>query len=104
MTAKSRREEDEARIAREVASRAVRRLDAAEWVLLAGAGILAMAGGALAAALLGPALGVSFRRLWVLGSLVFFVVPGVVVFTRSKREERTWREKSRTDTNDGSHV
>lgn len=104
MTASKHRDEDEARIAHEVASRAVRRLDTAEWALLTGAGILAMVGGALVAVLLAPALGISFRLLWVLSSLVFFVVPGMVALARSKREERTWREKSETDTNDGSHV
>lgn len=99
-----RRDEEEARVVHQVAARAVRRLDLLEWVILGGLAVLAAVGGALAAALFAGPLGLPFRYLWIGASLVMFAVPGVLALRKMKREERVWREKSETDTNDGSHV
>ena len=101
MTARNRTEE--ARITREVASRAVRRLDILEWVMLAGAVVLSLVGGALVALLLETSMGLSFRPTWVAASLLLFGVPGVIAMKRMRRDDREMRVKIRelTEKNDG---
>jgi hypothetical protein len=91
MTARDRSEE--ARVTREIASRAVRRLDLLEWVMLAGAMGLSLAGGALVALLLETSMGLSFRPMWVVASLLLFGVPGVIAIRRMRRDEREMRAK-----------
>jgi uncharacterized membrane protein len=73
---------------RVVASRAVRRLDVIEWVLLVGAVVVALGGGALVASLLATPTGVPFRTLWVAASLVLLVVPGGLALRRANKQER----------------
>ncbi len=85
--------EEQARLAREVAARAVRRLDVLEWVTLSVVGLLSMGGGALVAALLGEALGTAFRPTWVVASLLLFGVPGVIALRRMRADERETRAK-----------
>ena len=68
---------------------AVRRLNVMEFVLLGMAGVLALLGGALAAFALQGALGFPFRTAWAVSSLLFFVVPGVVVLMRERRARDT---------------
>jgi len=94
---------EEARLTREIASRAVRRLDILEWVMLAGAVVLSLVGGALVALLLETSVGLSFRPTWVVASLLLFGVPGVIAMKRMRRDEREMREKIRklTEENDG---
>jgi len=91
MTARDRSEE--ARVTREIASRAVRRLDVLEWVMLAGAVALSLVGGALVALLLETSMGLSFRPMWVVASLLLFGVPGVIAIRRMRRDEREMRAK-----------
>lgn len=70
--------------ARKEMARAIRRLNALEYVILAGILILALLGGALLAILLEAGLGFPFRLTWIVGSLLLFVLPGVVVLGREK--------------------
>ncbi|MBW3535029.1 MAG: DUF2269 family protein [Gemmatimonadetes bacterium] len=78
--------EDERR-AREVAERAIRRLNILEWVVLALAGVLALAAGALTAFLLGEAAGLPFRPTWAVASILLFVIPAAAIRLRDRREE-----------------
>ena len=80
-------DEKEARVTSEVARRAIRRLDLLEWVILAAAVALSVGGGALVAWILTGPNG-SFRTIWMVTSVLLFTVPGVIVFTRLKRDER----------------
>ncbi len=81
------------RATREVAGRALRRLDMMEWVLFLVAAALSTGAGALVALLLAPLLHVSYRVLWVASSVVIFGVPGWLVVRRVRREEKEWRDK-----------
>ena len=74
-----------AEITQRVAARAVRRLDMLEWVILGGAMLLALGGGALVAWILAPALGTGFRPTWVVLSLGLFVIPGAITLLRNRR-------------------
>jgi uncharacterized membrane protein len=82
-----------ARIAREVASRAVRRLDILEWVILLGAAGLSAVAGALVGVLAAHTLGFSFRVTWVVSSLLIFGVPGWFAMRRAKREDEAFRDR-----------
>ena len=62
--------------------RAIRRLNALEYALLAGAAVLAMAGGLLVALFLRQELGFPLRLSWIICSLLLFVLPGVAVLGR----------------------
>jgi uncharacterized membrane protein len=62
--------------------RAIRRLNALEYALLAGAAVLAMAGGLLAGLFLRQELGFPLRLSWIICSLLLFVLPGVAVLGR----------------------
>jgi hypothetical protein len=69
-----------------VARRAIWRLDLLEWVGLAGAAGVAILGGAIVASLLAGPLGIGFRAMWILASLVLLVVPGTIVLIRSRAD------------------
>ena len=101
MTGRDRTEE--ARVAREVASRAIRRLDILEWVILFGAVVLALVGGALLALVLSAPLGLAFRPTWLVASLLLFGVPAVIAVRRMRRDERETRARIREllEENDG---
>ncbi|MCH7856971.1 MAG: hypothetical protein IIB37_09495 [Gemmatimonadetes bacterium] len=64
---------------------AIRRLNALEYVILGFAMVLSLLAGALAAWMVANLTGASFRLAWALSSLLFFVVPGWVVFRRERR-------------------
>ena len=81
-------DDEAARITREIASRAIRRLDVLEWVIFIGAAGLAILGGGLLALLLAGPLGFGFRPTWLVASLVLFVVPGAIAVLTLRREER----------------
>lgn len=83
-----RADDEAARITREVTSRAIRRLDILEWVIFAGAAVLAVLGGALIAVLVSDPLGVAFRPTWLVSSVVLFVVPGTLALLALRRDER----------------
>ncbi|MDH5760230.1 MAG: hypothetical protein OEZ65_11625 [Gemmatimonadota bacterium] len=87
-------DEDEvaARITREVAARAVRRLDWLEWIILAGAVMVAVVGGWLVALVLAPVVQWGFRPLWTVTSLFLFAGPAVVAWVRIRTEEKVRRE------------
>lgn len=85
--------DDETRLTQEVTLRAIRRLDVLEWVTLAGAGVLAVGGGALVALLLEEGMGWSFRPLWIVCSILLFAIPGTVTFTQLRREEAESRRR-----------
>jgi hypothetical protein len=59
-----------------------------EYLLLAAAGVFSLGGGAVAALGLRAAVGLSFRPTWAVTSLLFFVVPGVVVLGRERRARK----------------
>ncbi|HKJ02220.1 MAG TPA: hypothetical protein VJ997_07185 [Longimicrobiales bacterium] len=92
------RQDEEARRAREVAARAARRLELFEWLLLAGAVTVALAGGALLAALVAAPLGVPFRGLWAVVSVVLLVVPGGLALRGARQEERGVRSSIPNET------
>ena len=92
-------EGDESSEVRQVAARAVRRLDILEQVILAVAAGLAVLAGALTAMLLRVAFELPFRPTWIVASLVLFIGPAVGSYVRARRQERAAAESaSRTDT------
>ena len=95
-------EDEETRLTHEVALRAIRRLDILEWVTLSGAAMLAVGGGALLALLLEEMVPWSFRTIWIVAALLFFLVPGAVALTRLRREEAEARRRL-NQRNDESH-
>lgn len=88
-------DEETARLAREFAARAARRLDYLEWVILAVAVGAAVLGGALVAVLVHDLWALSFRLTWILAAVLLFAVPGGLALRGVKREERAWRKKMR---------
>ena len=64
---------------------AIRRLNVLEYVILGVAMALALLAGALAAWMVEGLTGAPFRLTWALSSLLFFVVPGWVVFRRERQ-------------------
>jgi uncharacterized membrane protein len=94
-------DEEEARIARVVAKRAIRRLDIFEWVLIGGALLLAVLGGWVVAVVRTATLDLPFRPAWVGGSLLLFGVPGAMTIRRMRREDREWNRSKESDDTDG---
>jgi hypothetical protein len=78
---------EEAKVASEVARRAIRRLDVLEWVMLMAAGALAVGGGALVSLLLVGRAGQGFRVVWIATSLLLMIVPGVLVLAPGRRKK-----------------
>ena len=66
---------------------AIRRLNVLEYVILGFAMVLALFAGALTAWMVENLTGAPFRLSWALSSLLFFVVPGWVVFRRERQAE-----------------
>ena len=62
---------------------AIRRLNILEFVILGVVVVLALIAGAFLAWLLESTIGVSFRLVWGVASVLFFVVPGVLVHRQS---------------------
>ena len=90
--------------ARKAVEQAIRRLNALEYVILGVALVIAMAGGALIAFLLQVSLGASFRLVWVVASLVLFMVPALVAFRHEMRESlgrRPSKNYNRMDDSNG---
>lgn len=88
MSRPSQWEREAAKVTREVTRRAIRRLDVLEWVMLGVATALAIGGGMLVALLISGRSHPMFRTIWLITSLVLFVVPGAVALARWRREER----------------
>ena len=81
-------EREASKVTREVARRAIRRLDVLEWVIVAVTALLAVGGGGLVALLVVGRSGAGFRGTWIVTSLLLLIVPGVVVLARHRRDER----------------
>lgn len=77
---------DRARHTRDAMRRAIRRLNALEYLILGAAALLALAGGALVGWIGAEAAGLSFRLTWGAASLLLFVLPGVGVYLRERRK------------------
>ena len=90
----SQSDEEEARVIREVAARAIRRLDLLEWVLFIGSALLAIGGGALVAWVLSASAELEFRPTWIVASIVLFVVPGLIALLHARREEHRRARRS----------
>jgi hypothetical protein len=73
---------------REELDRAIRRLDALEWVILLAAVGLALGGGALVAWMLSAGTDLGFRSTWIVLSLLLLVVPGGIVFLKERGRGR----------------
>ena len=84
---------------RQVMSRAIRRLNLLEAILLGAAAVAAVAGGWLAAYLGRGAFGWPFRTTWLAASVLLFAIPGVLAWTmdRSGGSKESGRGKTRDD-------
>jgi uncharacterized membrane protein len=88
VTAPTPGEREAAKVTREVARRAIRRLDVLEWIILATTAVLAVGGGWLVALLVVGRSGAGFRGTWIVTSLLLLIVPGAVVLARHRRDEQ----------------
>lgn len=79
---------DDTQGTRRFMQRAIRRLNALEYALLAGAALLALAGGFLAALFLREELGFPLRLTWAVCTVLLFVLPGAAVLGREKLKGR----------------
>ncbi len=84
----------------EVVRRARRRLEWLEWVMILVVTGVALGGGALVALLIGEPSGWGFRRVWVVTSLLLFVVPLGISWPGLRRATR-WSPKESTSDDDG---
>ncbi len=66
---------------------AIRRLNVLEFVILGVVMVIALVAGGLMAWVLESTMGVSFRLVWGVASLLFFIVPGVIVYRRERRRD-----------------
>ncbi len=78
----------DARAARKVMNRAIRRLNVLEWLLLGAAAVASLAGGWLAALLGRSALGLPFRGTWMTASLLLFLIPGGIAWAAERRSRK----------------
>ncbi len=69
--------------------RAAGRLNVFEYLLMAGAAMVALMGGAVVGWILQIVAGIPFRTSWFVASLLLFVVPGTAVLRREARAEST---------------
>jgi hypothetical protein len=74
--------DDPYRGTREDMRRAIRRLDALEWVILALATVLSLGGGAAVAWMLSLGTQLPFRLTWGVISIALLLIPGAMVFGR----------------------
>ncbi|MEX0856433.1 MAG: hypothetical protein WD056_02575 [Gemmatimonadota bacterium] len=80
---------------REDMERAIWRLNLLEYVILGAAFFLALAGGGLVAFILSEGTALPFRPTWGVISVLLLTIPGVLVFGRDRRRNRSG--SSRTD-------
>ncbi len=83
MNQRNETDQEDVRVIQEVAARAIRRLNVLEWMILGGAGLIAVLGGALASWLIAAQLKVPFRLTWIGLSMLLLAVPGLIVILRS---------------------
>ena len=92
--------------ARRFVSRAIRRLNVLETVIMGAAVIIALLGGWLGALLAHNALGLPLRTTWMVLSVLLFVVPAALAWTmdrRKRREERKQADADARDNRGGGH-
>lgn len=89
MSLPDRDEEAAARAAAEVTRRAIRRLDIFEWVIFAGALVIAILGGGIVASLIAPPLELDIRATWSVTALTLFLVAGGIAIVQTRKAERT---------------
>jgi hypothetical protein len=83
---------------REEMEKAIRRLDALEWVILFFATALALGGGAMVAWILSVGTRLPFRLTWAVLSVLLLLIPAFVVFGREARDRaRDQRELRNRD-------
>lgn len=80
---------------REEMEKAIRRLDALEWVILFFATGMALGGGAMVAWILSVGTRLPFRLTWAVLSVLLLVIPGFVVFGREFRDRARDRRELR---------
>jgi len=84
---------DDSELAREVAERAIRRLNLLEHLFLMVAAGAALLAGLLVAWLLSQSVEAPFRTTWAVSSLILFLLPAGVSWLRVRRDDREWAEK-----------
>jgi len=94
---------DEAELTREVADRAIRRLNLLEHLFLMVAAGAALLAGLLVAWLLSQSFDAPFRTTWAISALTLFLLPAGVSWARVRREEREWARK-REERRAAAHV
>jgi predicted lysophospholipase L1 biosynthesis ABC-type transport system permease subunit len=91
------REGDGFRETRKDMERAIRRLNALEYVILVAAVLVALVGGGLVAFVLSAGTNLPFRPTWAVLSFLLLLVPGLAVFGRERRAGRRRREEEGRD-------
>ena len=76
-------------------TRAIRRLNVLEWILLGAAAIASLVGGWLAALLGRSALGLPFRATWMIASLLLFLIPGAMAMVAERRSRNAAPNRGR---------
>lgn len=84
---------ERAEAARKVTGKAIRRLGLLEMVLLLAAATMATLAGAVTGWLLNDALEWNFRSTWLVSSVLYLALPGLLVWVRDKREEAEHRAR-----------
>lgn len=80
--------------ARQAVSRAIRRLNLLETILMGAAVVIALFGGWLGALLAGSAFGLPMRTTWIVLSLMLFVIPGALAWWAERRKRRRARTEA----------
>jgi len=84
---------DDTELAREVADRAIRRLNLLEHLFLMVAAGAALLAGLLVTWLISQSFDVPFRTTWAISALVLFLFPASISWVRVRRDEREWVRK-----------
>ncbi|MDE2982723.1 MAG: hypothetical protein OXU74_16150 [Gemmatimonadota bacterium] len=88
--------QEDMRVVRQVMSRAIRRLNLLEAILLGAAAVAAVAGGWLAAYLGRGAFGWPFGTTWLAAAILLFGVPGVLAWTMDRRQRSGGHKQGKT--------
>ena len=87
---------EDVQAAREVVSRAIKRLNLLETLIMGAAVIVALVGGWLGALLARSAFGLPLRTTWMVLSVLLFVVPGALAWMMERRKRRQARDEADT--------
>ena len=91
---------EETREAREAISRAIKRLNVLETIIIGAAVVIALGGGWLGALLARGIFDLPFRTTWMVLSVLFFVVPAAVAWTMERRGRRARQRKKEEEDRD----